>query len=443
MLRIVFHRRKLTFISRPLLSAFLLASPNLAFAQHHGGHGMGGGGIPGATSRPTGLDEKDSLKDFHQALAMQATSEQIAEFQEMIKATNSAKDKLSAFTQALRQRGGAGSVDEAIETARTDSRKFQESFSEAQKSGLKEMVKRLEKVDADVDAEAKRLDQAIQSETGKTDLASRSDALDKALGGFLDEEYALGREMGITLASGDDVTFNLHPIRNSVVLAHEKIAVPVSGMLSQSGVQGNLRTLRIFVTADLSDLQQNIARIMSEEVNFARSCGERFSVREASIMPVPPTSSLVLTLHYERWTCSGGFGQSNSTELAESDGVVEIKLTPTVEKANAFKLVPTFHRIEASGMMADALRSGDLGSDLLQKTAGTVRAAVEASADFKVTLPAAIESGASLQKAGFQDIGAGPFSLLLEGEVQISNDQANLLASQLNQALSNAGNAGK
>jgi hypothetical protein len=201
--------------------------------------------------------------------------------------------------------------------------------------------------------------------------------------------------------------------------------------------------LKIFVTADLSDLQQNIARIMSEEVNFARSCGERLSVREASIMPAPPTSSLVLTLHYERWTCSGGFGQSGSTELAESDGVVEIKLTPTVEKENAFKLVPTFHRIEASGMMADALRSGNLGADLLQKTAGTVRAAVEASADFKVTLPAAIESGATLQKAGFQDIGAGPFSLLLEGEVQVSNEQANLLASQLNQALSGQGSAGK
>jgi exonuclease VII small subunit len=196
MLRVVLRRRKLTFISRPLLSAFLLASPNLALAQHHGGHGMAGG-IPGATGRPTGLDEKDSLKDFHQALAMQATSEQIAEFQETIKATNAAKDKLSAFTQASRQRGGVGSVEEAIESARTGSRKFQESFSEAQKSGLKEMVKRLEKADADVEAGAKRLDQAIQSETGKTDLASRSDALDKALGGFLDEQYVLGREMGI------------------------------------------------------------------------------------------------------------------------------------------------------------------------------------------------------------------------------------------------------
>ena len=107
MLRVVFRRRTLTFVSRPLLSAFLLASPNLAFAQHHGGHGMAGG-VPGATSRPTGLDEKDALKDFHQALAIQATSEQIAEFQEIIKATNAAKDKVATFAQPAGQRERQG-----------------------------------------------------------------------------------------------------------------------------------------------------------------------------------------------------------------------------------------------------------------------------------------------------------------------------------------------
>lgn len=443
MLRTAFLTREFRFIVSPLLSAVLLASPTLAFAQHHGGgHGMGGGGIPGATNRPTGLDEKDTLKDFHQTLAEQATGEQIAEFQEIIKATSAARDKVSAFSHATGQRQSIAGLDQAIEAARTGTRKFQEGFSEPQKSGLKEITKRLEKNDADVDQETKRFDQAVQSEASKIDLASRAETLDKALSGFLDEEYVMGREMGITLASGDDATFNLHPIRNSVLLARETISVPVSGMLSQSGTQGNLRTLKIYVTANLSDLQQNIAQIMSEEVNFARSCGERVSVREASIMPAPPASSLVVRLHYERWSCAG-LGQLGSTEIAESDGTVEIKMTPEVDKTNVFKLAPEFERVEASGMMADALRSGDLGADLLQKAANLVRAAVEASADFKVTLPAVIESGATLQKAEFQDIGAGPFSLLLEGEVQVSNDQANLLASQLNQALTNAGNAGK
>jgi hypothetical protein len=214
-------------------------------------------------------------------------------------------------------------------------------------------------------------------------------------------------------------------------------------MLSHSGVQGNLRTLKIYITADLSDLQQNIARIMGEEVDFARRCGERVLVREASIQPAPPASSLMLRLHYERWTCSGGLEQSVSTEIAESDGVAEIRLVPAVDKGNVFKLVPQFQHIEASGMMADALRTGNLGADLLQETADVVRAAAEASADFKVTLPAVIESGAMLQKAEFQDIGAGSFTLLFEGEVQISGQQANLLASQLNQALSAQGSAGK
>lgn len=442
MFRDAFRKGKFTFISRPLLSAFLLASPNLSFAQHHGGHGMESGSIPGATGRPTGLDEKDSLRDFHQVLAEQATSEQVAEFQKIINATKAAKDKLSAFSQATGQREGVGGMDQSIEAARTASRKFQEGFSEAQKSGLKEITKRLEKADFDVDQEAKHLDQSIQSEAGKTDLASHADALDKALNTFLDQELALGREMGIMLASGDDVTFNLHPVRNTVVLAHETIAVPVSGVLSQSEMQGPQRTLKIYVTANLSDLQQNIAQILGDEVNAARTCGERVWVREASVMPAPPASSLVARLHYERWSCAG-FGTSSSTELAESDGVVEIKMTPAVGLANVVKIVPQFERIEASGMLGDALRSGDLGTDLLRKAANLVSTAVQTSADFKITLPAAIESGATLQRAAFQDIGAGPFSLLLEGEVQVSNEQANLLASQLNQALSAPGSAGK
>src|SRR4029077_19129277 len=68
-------RRSLALIAaRSLLGCALLLRPSILWAQHHGGHG-GASGIPGATNRPTGVDEKDDLKDFHHALAVQATTQ--------------------------------------------------------------------------------------------------------------------------------------------------------------------------------------------------------------------------------------------------------------------------------------------------------------------------------------------------------------------------------
>lgn len=77
-------RKRISFTAVHLfVGSFLLLYPGIATAQHHGGHGAGGG-VPGANNRPTGVDEKDTLKDFHRALAVQATSQQITEFQALL-----------------------------------------------------------------------------------------------------------------------------------------------------------------------------------------------------------------------------------------------------------------------------------------------------------------------------------------------------------------------
>lgn len=44
-----------------------------------------------------------------------------------------------------------------------------------------------------------------------------------------------------------------------------------------------------------------------------------------------------------------------------------------------------------------------------------------------------------IQSAKFQDAGISSLSVVLEGQVEISNQQADLLASELNQALSAPG----
>ncbi len=417
-----------------ILSTILLVGPTRAAGQRHGGHGMGAG-VPGGAGRPDGVNEKDTLRDFHQALAVQATSEQISEFQDVVKTASAAKEKLVAFAQGA-ERGGLGPLDQALATARAANKTFQDGFSQTQKSGLKDVIKRLEKSDSDLDAEARRLDQAVQSESGASQISSQSSSLDKALTEFSNVELSMGREMGITLASGEDLSFDIPQVRNKVRLGNRTLTLDSTSVLSQTAVLGDQRSFSVAMILDLSDLQQSITEIMNDQISETKSCVARLVVRHASLVAAAPASSLTLQLHFERWSCSPLTGMGVATELGEGEGSVEIKLTPSVEKSNVLKLTTEFKRIDASGMMGEELRSGNLGSDLREKVAQLILSAVQTGSDFKTNLPPAAQNGVSLQSARFEDTGAGGLKILVEGQIQLSNAQVDQLASQLNQSLS-------
>jgi hypothetical protein len=92
-------------------------------------------------------------------------------------------------------------------------------------------------------------------------------------------------------------------------------------------------------------------------------------------------------------------------------------------------------------MFGDALRSGSLGDDLKDQIAQSMLSAVRAGLDFKTTLPAALQSSTVIQSAKFQDLGVGGLIVVLQGQIDLSNQQSDQLASQLNQALSAQGTA--
>jgi len=393
-------------------------------AQAQGGHGIsiGGGNVYG---QPNGVDEKDQLKDFHQALLVQATSQQIADFQQIVKKTGAAHDQVSAFASAKSPRDGIAALDQSLESAHAATRTFEDGLSEPQKAGLREILRRLDKADSDLTQEAKHFDQTVES-------GGSSTSLDTALANFSNAQFALGREMGITLASAQDVTFNLPPVKDLADVGSRVISVVASGVLSQTEAQGNLRTFRLDSNLDLTDLQQNITAIMNAQLHEGSACGERLNLRSANILPAPPATVLKLQLHFERWLCAG---RSSPTELAESDGAVEVKATPSVQNST-LTMATAFSRIDAKGMMADDLRSGDLGDDLRDKVAKALLLAVQSGGVFKTSLPQSLQSTATLQSAKFQDGGAGILRMVLSGQVQLSNEQATLLANQLNQALS-------
>jgi hypothetical protein len=444
-----------------ILGSVALAYPIAATAQRHGGGGIGGGGGISGISRPTGVEEKDSLKDFHQVLAVQATSQQIAEFQVLLKNTQAAQAELQLFLQDLRKReddlrkevlrkenGTAESarrdaLDPALEDARSGNKKFQEGFSPAQKSGLKDIAKRLARTDAVLEQEGKRLDQSLDIKAAGPEIAARAEGLDKALTDFYNQQLALGREMSITLASGQDVTFTLPQVNSRVSIADRTITVPVSGALSRITEQGGPGIFKLELTADLSELQQNITELLRAQLDSSETCGQRIAIQQATLTPATPAGLLVVRLHFERWICTRTSGHQTSTELAEGDGTVEIKLTAAVEapikSPDSLKIAATFGRIEATGLLEESLRSGSLGEDLRDQAAQSVLSAARAGSDLKVALPPAVRNSAVIQSAKFRDVGVGGLRVVLDGQIEISNEQAVQLANQLNQALSAQG----
>ena len=425
--------------------SLLLLCPCLLMAQRHGGHS--GANIPGGISRPDGVQEKDDLKDFDRALAVQATSQQIADFQALVTETDAAKANLETFVQdqgkvtaGARPTVSISDIDQLLQQTLVDSRKFVEGFSAAQKSGLKDDLKKLSKADSELEAENKKLDNTVQSETqSSAGLESLGQSLTKSLATFSDQQLALGREMGILLAQGSDVTFNLPEIKNPVKVGDTTIDVTTSGELSQIAAQGPDRTFRVQVMVDLSEFRENLTAFLRPRLSAGRTCGERLELRQATMTPSAPASVVNLSLHYERWSCMGGTSQ----EVAESDGSVEVKLHPSFEKPNSIKLAGEFSRVDGSGLMAESLRSGSLGEDLRAKLSESVLEIAQSGIDFEKLLPAVVRPLAEIQGAKFEDTGVGRLAFELDGQMQITDAQANLMASQLNQALFAKGAASK
>jgi hypothetical protein len=408
-------------------------------------------GAGAGTGLGSGVSTKDDLKDFHQAMAIQATDEQRVAFAKIAQYTQAASDRLKAFRD-LSQKVPASSplsdrattldqaLDQAIAQARAGNHNFLASFSTKQKSGLKDIAKKLEKADSDLDKQVKALDQIVQivqtSKSGAESIASSAASLDKELASFQDVQLALGREMGILLSTdGQDLTFNLPKVTNSINVAGQPVSIQASGAVSRQSTGTpaengrNLFTLKL--TADLSEVQQNITVILRSQLTRSPRCGERLEVQQATLTPLAPASLVVARVHLERWVCPPG--QESPMEVAGGDGTIEVKLTPSVEQKTGLGLISEITRVDAERFLRDLLRSGDLGDTLRQQIAASVLSTLQKGTDLKTTLPPAAQQSATLQKAQFQDAGAGQLSLLIEGQLQLSDEQTQQFAAQLKQ----------
>lgn len=466
-------RKSVLCIAALTLGTILLASPCTMLAQRGGGGGGGGGvggggGMGGGGGRDStpiicvhdctigngGLDPTDSLNDFHRAMALQATAEQRAAFAKIAQYTQAASDQLRTFRESLQKIPASSSpfpdrasaVDHAIETARAGNQNFLTSLSSIQKSGLEGTTKKLGKADSELDRQTRALDQIVRiANPDSEQISSCAASLDKALGGFQNEQLALGGEMGILVdPAGQGVTFSLPAVTNSISVGDQPISIPTSGAVSQVSAaipaENGHNLFRLKLVADLSDLQLNITGILRSELTRSPRCGERIEIQQATLIPLEPASLLVARLHFERWVCPRGAGIESPMEVADGEGTIEVKLTPslepTIEPNAGLHLASEITRVDATGFLGDSLRSGDLGVELREQIAASLLSALQKAADLRRILPPAAQGSATLQRMQFQDAGADQMNLVLDGQLKFSDEQTQQFAAQLKQRLS-------
>jgi hypothetical protein len=436
----------------------MLINPGNVLAQRGGGGGGGGGHdaksnicLHDCPAVREGLSSEDELKNFRRTIALQATAEQRAAFTKVSQYTQAASEQLHAFQNYLKQFPAASpltdhatALDEAIDRARSSNQNFLASLSSKQKTELKETAKKLEKADSDLDKQVKTLRQTVQAPKPDTGvIASRAADLDKAISVFMNEQLALGVEMSIlSPAPGEGVAFTLPTVTNSVDIAGQPVSITVSGDVSRistekTSTENGSNLFSVKLVADLSDVQQDITGILRSRLTRLDRCGEHIEILQGTLTPLVPACLVVANLHYERWVCAPS--QASPTEVADSNGTLEVKLTPSIEPSAGLSLASEINRVEATGFLRDLLRSGDLGFTLKEQIAASLLSALQKAAELNSSLPPVAHNSSTLQKAQFQDAGADQLSMVLEGQLQFSDAQAQQFASQLKQRVSAQG----
>jgi hypothetical protein len=438
----------------PMVALVLLTAPCAVLAQRGGGgfgrntpgtvHGRPLICVHDCPDEPEGTSSEDDLKNFEHLMAVQASADQSAAFLKVMQYAQTASTQLQAFRDTLQKTPASpalsdrvASLDRAIEEARAGNKNFLASFSPVQKSGLKDLTENLEKSDSDLDNQTKTLDRTLATPKESEPIARSAASLDKALASFQNEQVALAGEMGILLpASGQDLTLRLPPVTTSIDMAGQSIAIAGSGVISRTPAADGHNLFGLKYTADFSDVQQNITDVLRAQLDRSPRCGERIEIKEAMLIPQAPASIVVAHFHYERWICPLLQGSESQTELSTGDGSIEVKLVPSVESNADLHLVSEISRVDADGFLHDMLLNGQLGVTLRERIAASFLFIMQRGANFNSAMPPAAQELANIRKAQFQDAGAGRLTLIVEGQLQLSDEQARQFTDQLKERLS-------
>jgi len=236
-------------------------------------------------------------------------------------------------------------------------------------------------------------------------------------------------------ASNESFTFRIPPQRISLKIENQPLTVAASGIISVGARSHDKYILKLKLDADLTDLQQNITKLLSAQLDKDDPCGDHITIEHATLAPVGPSVRSIVQLHYERYTCVKAFGTRMTKRLVGGHGIIQMKFTPAIENRKTLQLRPEVESIQADGALGELLRSGQIGAMVREKISKALLSALQKGTDRSLTLPPAVQDIAMIDKAQFEGEGSGRLAIVLGGEVLISRQQTQLLKDKLKERM--------
>ncbi len=185
----------------------LLLGAQVLLAQRGGGRSGGRGGAGGRAGNPSAPSETEEMKDFERGFALQATPEQVSQFQVLSKNTEAARKQAHDFLHMIET--GAqppefsdpvDDLKDAVQEAHDGSKEFAQKLSQLQKSSFKALTKKLAKANADVAKQGQAFDQeAGRAKADHQGMATVLKQLEEALANLRAEQLDIGKAMGIQM----------------------------------------------------------------------------------------------------------------------------------------------------------------------------------------------------------------------------------------------------
>ena len=234
-------------------------------------------------------------------------------------------------------------------------------------------------------------------------------------------------------AFGVDFTFEIPPVRASVEIAGQTIAIRVSGEISGSPKKpgDGDQTFNLNLRGDFGDFQTHLTPLLQAELNKSDRCGERVSITDATLTPAPPAGNLSVQLHFEKWICIRALGRDDAKKLLAGEATIHVILTPQLGEGSApgqttiqtVRLDADISTIEADGPLGELLRSGAVGTVLRDKIREAMLKTIQKSVELEGVVPSQTKRFLKVQTVGFADGGFGRLALDLAGRLQVPGDQ--------------------
>ena len=233
-------------------------------------------------------------------------------------------------------------------------------------------------------------------------------------------------------ANDQAMTFKTPPVKIPLNIKDQQVTIVASALITMRAKEQGTNILKLELTADLGDLQQNMTGVLGSELDKEDRCGDHIAIQNATLTPLEPASVVVVQLHYERWVCAKVFGKQEVRKVIAGNAVIQMKLTPAVEaNKTELRLVPEVGPIQADGSLGELLRSGTLGDMLREKIRTAILSAMQKGTNLDATLPPAIQGYATIRDARFKDGGAGRLVVILAGEVHATHEQLQALSKEV------------